>query len=330
VQLKLGKNYLAAKDLTGAIDCLKAVTKNDVNQPEGWETLAEAYYQTGQTAEALQAAQRAMDVNAFSVKPYLLSARINLDQGKTVIALEQAQKALKQDEKNPETMVILAKAWLASGNKLQALHALEKVPQAKNVSVAQLIEHARLVKDINGTANAKGMLESLAERYPDNLDVLNMLAEAQLANGDKVGAEKSAQRSLKLQENQPQTQRFLGKLEFESGHLDQAIYHYSQAVAIDPESQDAYLELSKVYEQQRDYSAAVDTLNKALELQPENLPAVLAAANLMRNAKDYSKAEAFLRRAAEIAPNDLNVRRQLGAVIALNLVESSQEASSHI
>jgi Flp pilus assembly protein TadD len=56
----------------------------------------------------------------------------------------------------------------------------------------------------------------------------------------------------------------------------------------------------------------------------------MAAANMMRSAKDYSKAEFLLRRAAEIAPNDLNVRRQLGAVIALNLVESSQEASSHI
>jgi Flp pilus assembly protein TadD len=50
----------------------------------------------------------------------------------------------------------------------------------------------------------------------------------------------------------------------------------------------------------------------------------------MKNARDYAKAEALLRKAAELAPNDLNVRRQLGAVIALNLVESSQEASSHL
>jgi predicted Zn-dependent protease len=330
LQLKLGKNYLQAKELDRAIDSLKSVTKSAVNLPEGWEALAEAYYLSGQTEDALAAAQRAMDVDAFTVKPYLLSAQINLDQGNAAKALELSQKALQQDEKNPETMVVLAKAWLANGNKLQALHALEKVPQSKNVSVAQLIEHARLVKEINGSANAKGMLESLAERYPDNLDVLNMLAESQLANGDKANAEKSAQRSLKLQESQPQMQRFLGKLEFTSGHLDQAIYHYSQAVALDPANSEAYLELSKVYEQQRDYSAAVDTLNKALELQPEDLSAVLAAANLMRSAKDYGKAEAYLRRAAEIAPSDLNVRRQLGAVIALNLVESSQEASSHI
>lgn len=330
LQLKLGQNYLQSKDLEKAIDNLSSVTKSAVNQPDGWEALAEAYYLSGQTEEALSAAQRAMDVNAFTVKPYLLSAQINLDQGNSAKALELSQKALQQDEKNPEAMIVLAKAYLASGNKLQALHSLEKVPQARNVSIAQLIEHARLVKEINGAANAKGMLELLAERYPDNLDVINMLAESQLANGDKASAEKSAQHSLKLQESQPRMQRFLGKLEFESGHLDQAIYHYSQSVALDPADSEAYLELSKVYEQQRDYSSALDTLNKALELKPDDLSAVLAAANLMRSAKDYGKAEAYLRRAAEIAPNDLNVRRQLGAVIALNLVESSQEASSHI
>jgi tetratricopeptide (TPR) repeat protein len=330
LQLKLGKNYLQAKEIEKAIDCLKHVTQKEVNQYEGWEALAEAYYQAGQTEQALDAAKRASNANAFSVKPYLLSAQINLDQGKAAKALEQAQKAMQQEEKNAEVLLVLAKSWLANGNKILALQVLEKVPQIHKVSVPQLIEHARLVKEINGAANAKGMLESLAERYPDNLEVLNMLAESQLANGEKAAAEKAAQHSVKLQENQPQMQRFLGKLEFESGHLDQAIYHYSQAIALAPESEDAYLELSKVYEQQRDFKLALHTLNRALETNPKDLRTVMAAANLMRNAKEYGKAETFLRRASEITPNDLNVRRQLGAVIALNLVESSQEASSHI
>ena len=330
VQLKLGKIYLQGKENEKAIQCLQAVCKKEPNQYEAWESLAEAYYQSGQVEQAQNAAQRATDINAFSVKPYLLGARINLDRSEAARALELAQKAIQQDSSNAESLLILAKAWLANGNKLQALQSLEALPHSKNASIAQLIEHARMITEINGTANAKGMLESLAERYPDNLDVVNMLADAQLANGDRTGAEKTAQQSLKLQEVQPQMQRFLGKLEFEDGHLDQAIYHYSQAIAQAPQALDSYLELSKVYEKQRDFNSAMDTLNLAIELEPGDLRAVMAAANMMRNAKDYNRAESLLRRAAEIAPNDLNVRRQLGAVIALNLVESSQEASSHI
>ena len=48
----------------------------------------------------------------------------------------------------------------------------------------------------------------------------------------------------------------------------------------------------------------------------------------MRELKDYVGAEAMLRRAAELSPQDLNIRRQLGAVIALNLVHNSQEVNS--
>jgi Flp pilus assembly protein TadD len=67
-----------------------------------------------------------------------------------------------------------------------------------------------------------------------------------------------------------------------------------------------------------------------MHLAPRDNRPIMAAVNLMRNAKDYANAEILLRKAAEIAPNDLNIRRQLGAVIALNMVHSSQEASSHI
>jgi|GEM_PF-1107836 len=330
IRLKLGKVLLDSNENELAIEQLKTVCKNEVNQYEAWETLAEAYYKSGKTDLSLEAAERAADVNAFSVKPHILSARIILDKGDADKALDQIQKALKQDGKNAEGLLILGKAWLLKGNKLQALQSLEKVPQIKGVTVNQLIEHAGLVKEINGAANARGLLESLAENYPDNLNVLNMLAESQLANGEVAAAEKTAQQSIKLNEDQPEMQKFLGDLEFQSGHLDQAVHHFSQAIALNPQKIETYLELSKVYEQQRDHASATNTLNNALTLDPKNLSAILAAAALMKNAKDYAKAEELLRRAVEIAPNDLNVRRQLGAVIALNIVESSQEASSNI
>ena len=330
IRLKMGKVLLENNENELAIEQLKTVCKNEVNQYEAWEALAEAYYRSGKADLSLDAAERAADVNAFSVKPHLLSARINLDKGDADKALDQAQKALKQDGKNAEGLLILGKAWLLKGNKLQALQSLEKVPQIKGVSINQLIEHAGLVKEINGAATARGLLESLAENYPDNLDVLNMLAESQLANGEVAAAEKTAQQSIRLNEDQPGMQRFLGNLEFQCGHLDQAVHHFSQAIAQNPQDTETYLELSKVYEQQRDHASAMNTLNNALTLDPKNLSAILAAAALMKNAKDYAKAEELLRRAVEIAPNDLNVRRQLGAVIALNIVESSQEASSNI
>jgi Flp pilus assembly protein TadD len=226
--------------------------------------------------------------------------------------------------------VLLAKTWLANGSKMQAMQALEKVSHAKNPSAAVLIEQAKMVQQINGPASAKVMLEALVQKFPENTEVLNLLAEAQLTAGDKVSAQNTAMRSLKVQELQPNMQSFIGKLDLEAGHLDQAIHHFSQAIAMEPQEAEVYLDLSEAYTQQRDFESALKTLDHAIELAPDDIRPLVSAANLLRNGKDYPKAESRLRKAAEIAPNDLNIRRQLGAVIALNMVHSSQEASSHI
>jgi tetratricopeptide (TPR) repeat protein len=328
--LELGKVYLQAKDLEPAIARLQSVTAQEPNQFEAWEGLADAYYQSGRVEEALSAAVRASQINEFSASPYLLRAQILMGKGDAKSALELAQKVLRQDESQPEALIVAAKAFAVLGNKSLALQTLERASRSSKATLSLYIEQAKLVKEINGAANAQGLLESLVERYPDNVELINLLADSQLAAGDRQGAEKSAQLSLQLLNEQPVMQKFLGRLERENGNLDQAIHHFSQSIAQQNTDVEAYLDLSKVYEQQRDYASALKTLEQVMELDPKNLTAVLAAAALMKNARDYAKAEALLRKAAELAPNDLNVRRQLGAVIALNLVESSQEASSHL
>jgi hypothetical protein len=51
---------------------------------------------------------------------------------------------------------------------------------------------------------------------------------------------------------------------------------------------------------------------------------------MLKDAKDYSSAEVMLRKAAAVDPKDVNIKRQLGAVIALNLVHKSQQESSQL
>jgi len=330
IKFWLGKAYLQNGEGEKAIEILDPISKAGANNYEVWETLAEAYFAQNDTSNALAAAERASSVNEFSISPMVLSSKLYLANGEKKKALEFAQKAATQDAANAEVQLLLAKSWLANGDKLQALQALEKAVHGKNTSLEVMVDHAKLIKEINGAANARPLFEALVQKYPENAEILNLLAEAQLACGDRSAAELSAQKSLKLNEVQPKMQQFLGKLEFDGGHLDQAIFHYSQAIAQAPQEVEVYLDLSNAYQQQREYEEALKTLQTAMDLAPQDTRAILAAVNLLRNAKDYTRAEALLRKAAEMAPNDLNIRRQLGAVIALNMVQSSQEASSHV
>ncbi|MEN4099337.1 MAG: hypothetical protein ROW52_05395, partial [Anaerolineaceae bacterium] len=62
---------------------------------------------------------------------------------------------------------------------------------------------------------------------------------------------------------------------------------------------------------------------QAIEIAPNDPRPYYQSALIMREGKDYVGAEAMLRKASKLAPNDVSIRRQLGAIIALNLVHTA-------
>jgi hypothetical protein len=48
----------------------------------------------------------------------------------------------------------------------------------------------------------------------------------------------------------------------------------------------------------------------------------------LKETKDYDNAEYMLRRAADLDPDDLTIRRQLGILVAINLVHNHQEIAA--
>ncbi|MDO9122291.1 MAG: tetratricopeptide repeat protein, partial [Anaerolineaceae bacterium] len=272
--------------------------------------------------------RKASEINPFSIKPYLMSGKLYLENGNLDKALEQARKAVNQNKKDAEAILFLAKVLNQQGEKRQALAALEMTNQCENVTVQTMIDHVNLVKEINGNPYAKDLINSLANKYPENVELLKLLANAQVENGDTSDAEQTVKRALIVEPDEPELHLFMGKINAESGQLDQAIHHLSQGIAQKNDNTDGYLMLSKVYEQQREFTKALDALKQAMEVTPNDKRSYLAAANLYRDSKNYIEAEKVLQKAVQIDPTDVTIRRQLGALLALKLVHHSQEASS--
>mgnify|MGYP000939258955 FL=1 len=328
ISLALGRIYIESSSPLKAVDILCPIIATNPNLFEGHELLAEAYYQSNQTDQALLSARKASEINPYSTTPYLMSGRILLETGNVDRALEQAKLAIHQNKKNAEAVLFLARVLLQKGEKQQALAALEMTNQCENISVQNMIDHVNLVKEINGGAYAKELINDLSNKHPENVELLKMLASAQADNGDTGDAEQTAKRALQVDPDEPELHLFLGKINAETGQLDQAIHHLSQGITSRREKTDGYLLLSKVYEQQREFTKAIETLEQAMENSPSDTRSYLAAANLYRNSKDYSAAEKVLQKAIEIDPKDVTIRRQLGALLALKLVHHSQEAGS--
>jgi len=60
----------------------------------------------------------------------------------------------------------------------------------------------------------------------------------------------------------------------------------------------------------------------AVKIAPNDYRPYYQAGLALKDSKDYLEAETMFRRAAHLAPNELNIHRQLAAVVALNLVHN--------
>jgi tetratricopeptide (TPR) repeat protein len=122
----------------------------------------------------------------------------------------------------------------------------------------------------------------------------------------------------------------LGRLLRKSGHLDQAIHHFSEAVELCPDNPKAYIDLGRCYQEQRQYDRGLHYLQNAISLAPEDPMAYYFAGLIFKEIKEYENAEIMFKKAADLAPDNLNIHRQLGAVTAINLIHNRQEEPNFI
>jgi Flp pilus assembly protein TadD len=114
----------------------------------------------------------------------------------------------------------------------------------------------------------------------------------------------------------------IGMQSVESGQLDNAIYHLNEAIQLDPNFVEPYLELGFAYNKQRQYLKAQKIFQQATVIAPEDPRPFLYTGLALKEGKDYQSAETMLRRAAQLAPSDVRIRKHLAAVAALNLVHN--------
>jgi tetratricopeptide (TPR) repeat protein len=328
--LKLAKSYLGKNDYQTAIDLLTAISREEPNKSEVWECLSDAQFETGHINEALDSAEKAIKVNPFSIKPYLLKAQVDLDNGLIEKAYEQVKLADEMVKDDGEVKVFLAKVLIARGEKAAALAALEDATHCQNLNPKTILEEIRLIKSINGTSSARSLIEYFAKQMPENTELLSLLAESQLENGDSHGAEVTARRVLKLKPDSVKMLLFIGKQQLKKGQLDQAIHSFSQVVNLDSKNLDGFYCLSDSFVEQREISKATETLNRIIEIDPGQTDAYLKLAAVFKDAKNYKSAEEMLKKAVELEPKNVAIKRQLGALLALNLVHQSQEVSSQL
>jgi tetratricopeptide (TPR) repeat protein len=349
--LPAGQPHPQRAELTRrALQALTQATRLDENLAAAWYALAHLQLHTEDLRQAAISAERAVNLAPDQPDYLLLRAQIALHTHQPTEALQHAQAALNLQPERHTALLLAARALQALERPAEALRLLEQsnasapatlepasAPSDSPKTLALQIERVRALAQTRGLPNALEAASALVETYPAQPQAWSTLAHLQAENGEREAAIRSAQKGLQHLKaahqpgengaNLPAALHYLiGDLWRRAGQLDQAVHHLEQAIQCDPGHVEACLSLGQTQQERRQYGQALEAYQRAIATAPHDSRPYLQAGLALKDGKNYLAAETMLRRAAELAPKDVSIRRQLAAVVALNLVHNRREA----
>ncbi len=318
--LAYGNALLDGGKASEAVDFLEPHIGQYTNDQEIRISLGTAYLKSGKFEEASVIVKELLEENCATSDCWILISQLAYRECKDEEAIDAAQKAVNLDPKDKAAIYFLVQLLRSLERPVEALSNLEQhLPEVASEPEFDLI-HAELVYEVDGAQAALPLVEEISKLSNKSLNVLKLLAKVWNECGEIEKFNQAALEGLKIDPTDTDLNLWLGKSQSKSGQLDQAVQHYSTVIQQKTENVEAYLDLAALFQKRREEIQAIQILQKAIEAFPQDYRPYYEAGLILREMKDFPGAEVMLRRAAELSPADLQIRRQLGAIIALNLV----------
>ena len=163
-----------------------------------------------------------------------LRASIRLGREQFEAAISDLREALNDQPRSTELMLMLASAYERSGAIELADKQFADAIKASKFNVAVGLGYVSFLRRHGGADRAYDFLTELANRWPNNVQVLSALAEAKLARQDWAGAQEIGETILRVSKARGIGDLILGVALSGEQKNDQSIAAFQDAVAADP------------------------------------------------------------------------------------------------
>ena len=292
--LLLGRLYRLNNDLQKAENELKTAVQLDPNSEEAITTLALLYSEEGDTAHALQVLS-SVPATGRSAKLYSALGTTYEQRKDYKNAIEAYKKAVQLDRDNLDAIRGLAENLLNDGQMDAALDQYKVIVDANPEDAQTYLRIAEIYRKQEKYDLALESLKKAETMVPDSMEVPYNVALVYQAQGRSDEAAKILQDLLKKTEKPDN--------------------NYSQS---DRSNRAVFIErLGRIYRDQSNYSAAVETFRKMLTLGDESAESgYQEIIDTYREAKQWPQATAAAREAVQKLPNNRDLRMVLDAQLA--------------
>jgi tetratricopeptide (TPR) repeat protein len=287
-----------------AIENYKEAIKADPTASMLSEELSDLYIQAGRWREAISDAEETLKQSPNDLSAHRLLARVftrqigdgqrgRIDENMLRRAMDQYQKITTLAPRDIEAWLMLARLQKASDNSVEAEKAYKKALEIDPASEDALTGLALVYADLGDNRRAAELLKTLADKNPTPRS-LQALAVAYEQMREFNLAAQALRKELELNPpNEREVSRNLAQDLVFAQKYDEALSVYNELVTDDPADALAYLRMSQIYRQKRDFVKARETGDKAKALEPNSLEVRYNEVNILE-AEDRVKEAAQL------------------------------------
>ncbi len=267
--------------VTKAIDHYRLALKADPSAAFITEELAELYIQTNKLRDALTETEEAVRNNPEDLNMRRLLARIytrlvgDTQQGKVneeylKKAIEQFEKIGEKSPKDPQTWLMLGRLHKVAQNSPEAEKAFKKALEIDPENEEILTGLAMTYADVGDTKAAADLLKRATEKNPSPR-TLAALAAAYEQLRDYPSAAAALRKALELSPQNGEIKRGLAQNLLFAEKYDEALDLFNQLVAEEPRDAQAWMRISQIHRQKKDFAKAREASRKAVEADPNSM-----------------------------------------------------------
>jgi tetratricopeptide (TPR) repeat protein len=267
-----------------AIEFYKKAYQLDPDSPEISERLAEMYYQTQRTRDAVLEAQTILEKDPNNLPARRLLVRIYLrtlgdmsgaasQKELTNRAVEQLEQIRRIDPADKDSAVWLARLYRVRGENEKAEAILEELLKRDPTDPAALEQMAQILLDEDRSADAVDLLGKAMQVAPKP-GLLDLLGDAYAHLRDFTSAEKCYRQAIDMEPQEPSHRRGLAQALASEGQFEQALAEYKKLAAMDGEDPDNYLRIAEMCRQLNRLDDAEQAILQAKQRAPGSLEVI--------------------------------------------------------
>ena len=263
--MQLGQLCRAKRDPEGAMNAFRTSVTKQPQRPEGFVELAHETWAAGQPKEAEQFLQKALALEPQHPSALLASAEFALQSERPREALRLAQSAILFHPGALDPYLLAARAAAQALEREQALNILEQAREIFGSPPEVNAMHIHVLRHFRDFSAAQSLIAESRTQIAGNFSLWLEGTSFAIAVGDF----ETAERALALAPTTPKALAYIHLMQAQIAegrrHYQQAIAHYHDALAVDPNNGSLHSELARTLLLRADTSGARSHLRTAFE-----------------------------------------------------------------